>query len=116
MNADERQLLKAYRVLGETRRASLLDYAEFLASRETGSDAAEVPSEPLDIPRPAVESVVKAIKRLRATYPMVDRSVILNDTSALMTQHLMQKRPAVEIIDELEVLFRRHYQTATGQN
>jgi hypothetical protein len=115
MTSDERKLLKAYRALGEGRRAGLLDYAEFLVSRESGVEAVAISAEPLDIPRPAEESVVKAIKRLRATYPMVDRSVILNDTSALMTQHLMHKRPAVEIIDELEVLFRRHYETAAGQ-
>jgi 2-polyprenyl-6-hydroxyphenyl methylase / 3-demethylubiquinone-9 3-methyltransferase len=68
------------------------------------------------MPRPAVESVVKAIKRLMATYPMLARDKLLNDTSALMTQHVVHKRPAVEIIDELEassgVITRQHLQKA----
>lgn len=115
MTADERKLLQAYRALNEARRVGLLDYAEFLASRENGTDEATIVSQPLDIPRPTDESVVKAIKRLRATYPMIDRSKILHETSALMTQHLMHKRPAGEIIDELEILFRRHFEIASGQ-
>jgi hypothetical protein len=115
MTADERKLLKAYRALSESRRVGLLDYAEFLAGREA-DPADTTPTEPLAIPRPAEESVVKAIKRLRTTYPMVDRSKILHETSSLMTQHLMHKRPAGEVIDELEILFRRHYEIAAGQD
>ncbi len=114
MTADERKLLKAYRALSEARRTGLLDYAEFLAGREADVED-EIPTNPLAIPRPAEESVVKAIKRLRATYPMVDRNKILHETSSLMTQHLMHKRPAVEVIDELETLFRRHYEFSVGQ-
>ncbi len=110
MTPDERALLKVYRSLSESRRGSLLDYAEFLAGRDADPDDHPLPVQPLDIPRPESESVVKAIKRLRETYPMVDRTRILHETSALMTQHLMQKRPAPEVIDELEVLFLRHYQ------
>lgn len=116
MTADERKLLKAYRALSEARRVGLLDYAEFLASREAEPGEADMAREPVDIPRPVEESVVKAIKRLRATYPMVDRSKILHETSSLMTQHLMHKRPAGEVIDELEILFRRHYEIASGQD
>ncbi len=114
MTADERRLLKAYRALSEARRTGLLDYAEFLAGREP-EPGETLATGPLDIPRPAEESVVKAIKRLRETYPMVDRARILHETSALMTQHLMHKRPAREVIDELEALFRHHYDSATGQ-
>lgn len=115
MDANERKLLKAYRALSETRRAGLLDYAEFLADREYNSMESDIPTEPIDIPRPNEESVVKAIKRLRATYPMIERNKLLNETSSLMTQHLMHKRSAVEIIDELEILFRRHYLATSGQ-
>jgi hypothetical protein len=109
MTADERRLLRAFRALGEARRQSLLDYAEFLIGRELPA-AAELPIEPLDIPRPEKESVVKAVKRLRETYPMVDRAKILNDTSLLMTQHLVHGRAADEVIDDLEIMFRRHYE------
>jgi hypothetical protein len=86
---------------------ALLEYAEFLAARYRGSAEA---SEPLDIARPEKESVVKALQRLSATYPMLDRSKMLNETSVLMTQHVIHGRDAVAVIDELEILFRRHYE------
>jgi hypothetical protein len=54
--------------------------------------------------------VVVAIKRLRATYPMLEPSKLLTETYELMTQHVMQGRDRVEVIDELEVIFRRHYE------
>lgn len=113
MNTDERRLLQAFRGLDDAQKAALLDYAEFLLAKYGDGSAAEaVPTEPLDIPRPAEENVVKAIRRLMATYPMLDntRDKLLNETSALMTQHLIHKRPAVEVIDELEIIFRRHYE------
>lgn len=95
---------------------ALLEFAEFLLSRHGGAVAqpsknlnAEIPP-PLDIPRPAQESVVKAVKRLRATYPMLDARKLLNQTSELMTQHVMQGREAGEVIEELEILFRTHYE------
>ncbi len=110
MTADERRLLRLYRALTPSRREGLHDYGEFLLARGL-PEAPEVPSEPLDIPRPAQENVVKAIKRLRTTYPMIDRAKILHETSALMTQHLVQGKPAQEVIDELESLFRRHFES-----
>jgi hypothetical protein len=109
MTADERRLLRLFRALSPTRQEGLIDYAEYLRDR-VQPDAPEVPSEPLAIPRPAQESVVKAIKRLRVTYPMLDRAKILHETSALMTQHLVHGKSAPEIIDELEALFRRHFE------
>ncbi len=109
MTADERRLLRLYRELGPSRREGLLDYAEFLLARAQ-PETPEIPSEPLDIPRPDQESVVKAIKRLRTTYPMLDRSKVLHETSALMTQHLVHGKPAQEVINELEVLFRHHFE------
>jgi hypothetical protein len=113
MTADERRLLRAFRALREAEKHSLLDYAEFLLARgQPQADA--VPQIPLDIPRPAQESVVKAIKRLRQTYPMIDRNKILHETSGLMTQHLVHGKAAAEVIDELENLFRSHYEAQSG--
>ncbi len=114
MTADERRLLRLFRALSESKRSSLLDYGEFLLNREL-PDAPETPSAPLDIPRPPQESVVKAIKRLRETYPMIDRAKILHETSASMTRHLVHGKPAAEIIDELEALFLSHYQAQKNQ-
>lgn len=113
----EKRLLEILGRLNETQIATLIDFAEFLADRPTAAaamGAAEpakpVVLQPMDIPRPEKESVVKAIKRLAATYPMVDRSKMLNETSALMTQHIMQGRDAVVVIDELEIMFRTSYE------
>ena len=109
MTADERRLLRLYRALSPSRQEGLFDYAEFLLARAQ-PESPEVPGEPLAIPRPAQENVVKAIKRLRETYPMLDHAKILHETSALMTQHLVHGKPAPEVIDELETLFQRHFQ------
>ena len=103
--------------------AALLEFAEFLllrhgsvgAEEAPGINAVEIPA-PLDIPRPAEESVVKAVKRLRATYPMLDARKLLNQTSDLMTQHVMQGREKTEVIEELEILFRSHYQQLVNKN
>lgn len=108
MNADERKLLRLYRGLPAAQRAGLLDYAEYLASRAP-SEEEEKPKQPLPIPRPADESVIRAIRRLKQTYPMLDANRLLHETSSLMAQHVVHKRPAAEVIDELEALFRRHY-------
>jgi len=119
----EKRLAKIVQRLPAARAEALLEYAEFLLQRHGGADAiamplskpAEVPA-PLDIPRPAEETVVKAVKRLRATYPMLDARKLLNETSALMTQHVMQGREKTEVIEELEILFRLHYERLTGGN
>jgi hypothetical protein len=103
----EKRLREILGELPETQAVALLEYAEFLAARYSGPKEITAP---LDIPRPEKESVVKAIKRLGATYPMIDRSKMLNETSVLMTQHVISGRDAAKVIDELEVLFRRHYE------
>ena len=109
LSADERALLRQWRTLNKESRQSLLDFACFLQSRQP-DDGYAVPKEPLEIPRPDSESVVKAIKRLTQTYPMIDKGQLFNETSLLMSQHIMQGREAVEVIDELEVLFRQHFE------
>jgi hypothetical protein len=110
MSADSKKLLRVYRDLSAPRQAALLEYAGFLASRDAADGLNQVPQEPLGIPRPEQESVIKAIQRLMASYPMLDRNKLLNDTSAQMTRHVIHGISAVEVIDELEVIFRRHYE------
>jgi len=107
----EKRLREIASTLPEEPARALLEYAEFLAVRYGGPKEVTAP---LDIPRPPKESVVKAIQRLSATYPMLDRSKMLNETSVLMTQHVIQGRDAVEVIDELEILFRRYYEKIVG--
>lgn len=111
MAADEARLLELFRRLPAAQAEQLIEFAEFLSMRH-GVEPVATAIEP--IPRPAQESVVKAIKRLAATYPMLDRRKMLNATATLMAQHVMQGRAAVEVIDELEIVFRRHYEALSS--
>jgi len=102
----QHRLVVLFDALSDSGREMLLEYAEFLAGRH----ARPVSSlEPLDIPRPETETVVAAIKRLVETFPMLERSALFNETSGLMAQHMMYARPAPEVINQLEDLFRQHY-------
>lgn len=103
----EKQLLAHFRSLQATDADSLLAFAEFLASRVQLEPAAPLTLN--KIPRPAEETVMLAIKRLSATYPMLDKDKMLHEISGLMAQHLMQGRAAGEVIDELEEIFQQHY-------
>lgn len=103
----QQRLVGLYRDLPEVEREMLLAFAEFLATRGGRKDV-PVP-EPQAIPRPEEETVIKAMKRLSSTYPMLDKARLLNETSMLMSQHMLQGREAREVIDDLEAVFARHY-------
>lgn len=115
--AEERRLLGLFRELAAGDRSALLAFAAFLAqggaSAVVGTGEPEPesrpPPAPRDIPRPPSETLVAAIKRLSATYDMLERERLLNETSALMSAHVLRGRPATEVIDDLEALFARHY-------
>lgn len=107
---DSKRLMSLFRALSEPRQQALLDYAEFLAGKEGAELAAAPPSEPLTIPRPEQENVVKAIQRLMQTYPMLERNHVFHEASAQMTRHLVHGVAATEAIDELERVFSRQYQ------
>lgn len=110
MKATEKKLLGLFRALPAPEQETLTSFAEFLKSKmtATGNASTTIP-EPQLIPRPGKESIVAAIKRLSASYSMLNSPKILNETSTLMTQHVMQGRGIEEVIDDLEQLFRRHY-------
>lgn len=123
-STDERHLIKRFRALSGADRETLLAFADFLTERskaqgaqtqgaQTAGDQQRPPPaeprEPKPEPRPEKESVVGAIKRLSKTYDMLDRDALLNETSALMSAHVLQGRRAPEVIDELESVFARHY-------
>jgi hypothetical protein len=113
LDGEQRRLLDLYGQIPAAQRDTLLAFAEFLALRDV--QPAETvdqssPMAPKQIQRPADESVVKAIKRLSESYYMLERERLLDQTSSLMTSHVMQGREAVEVIDELEALFNEHYQ------
>lgn len=121
LNKKEREWLKLFKDLSESDQQSLVAFAQFLHSREdvssdeaisdTVTKADEIPTQLLAISRPDEESVIKAIKRLTATYPMVDKESILHPISNLMTAHMLQGKSAPDVIDELESVFLKEYES-----
>lgn len=115
-NRQEKQLLDYFSSLNPSNKDSLLAFAEFLSKRvpinEGGNEAiGRIPkSKPVTIPRPEAESIIKAIKRLTATYPMVEKEQFLHSISDLMTAHMMKGKNSDSVIDELESLFLNAYQ------
>jgi hypothetical protein len=113
LDGEQQRLLDLYGQIPQAQRDTLLAFAEFLALldvKPAESVDKSSPMVPKQIERPADESVVKAIKRLSESYYMLERERLLDQTSSLMTSHVMQGREAVEVIDELEALFNEHYQ------
>ena len=109
MNPAEKKILAVFKKLSKADRESLQVFGEFLLSRQKGQVLEDIP-EPQLTPRGENESVVAALKRLSASYPMLDKPELLNESSTLMTQHVMQGRDVNEVIDDLETLFDRFYQ------
>jgi hypothetical protein len=113
LNHEHQRLLNLYEQIAPNDRAMLLAFAEFLIYHQSANVDEAVLQQPLapkEIERPAQESVVKAIKRLSARYYMLQREHLLDETSSLMMAHIMHGQAAHEVIDELEVLFDKHYQ------
>ena len=108
MKKSTKELLEYYRSLPDDVAQQLVEYAEFLASRHS-SESKEL-SSPENISRPDSESVVIAVKRLTATYPMLNKDKLLDKTASLVSQNMLQGRDAVEVIDELEVIFKEQYE------
>lgn len=114
MDRREKQLLDCFRALSNAQRDGLLDYAQYLRERHNAEPDPK-PEEPLPIPRPQQESVVAAMQRLSATYPMIDTGTLLNEASSLMAQHLVQGREAGEVIDQLEALFAERFSAVLSE-
>ena len=108
------QLAEIYNHLPDSDQKTLFEFAEFLKSRTTKINPEML--EVVDIPRPKKETVVNAIKRLKKSYPMIQQTQLLGETSDLMTRHLIRGVPAKEIIDELETVFREKYQAFLEKN
>lgn len=103
----ETKLLNQFQDLPEEAQKSLLDFCDFLSAQNPVTDK-EIPL-PKDISRPNDESVVLAMRRLSDTYFMLNKDNLLHEASGLMSQHILQGREALEVIDELEVLFKKFY-------
>lgn len=110
----KKQLLDYFEKLSVEDAQTLLSFAEFLAARsQPKCEQDEMVVNRIE--RPASESVIAAIKRLSKSYPMLNKDRMLSETSSLMAQHIMQGRLANEVIDELELIFERHYIVYTEQ-
>lgn len=121
MTKTEKKLLNIFADLDKDDKNSLLSFADYLLQKAKKEGRfIELDLEPVDIPRPAEERVVAAIKRLSATFPMLKKDSMLNETASLMTEHLIHGRAALEVIDELEALFQLRYKefcdTRTDEN
>lgn len=103
---DEKKLLARFRQLPDEQAKALMDFARFLSDRYGGEDVSQIP---LDIQAIEDESVMAAIKRLRKSYPMLDAQDLFAEVSGLMGAHLTGGRKAEAVIEELEVLFQKHY-------
>jgi hypothetical protein len=113
LSVDRQQLLDLFDQLDSQQRRTLLSFAAFLKQHECLQDEAEedVTHQPKAIQRPDSETVVKAIRRLSESYFMLESERLLDETSSLMMAHTLQGRDAKLVIDELEALFARHYQS-----
>ncbi len=112
MKPSPQSLASIFEDLPEQDQNTLFEFAEFLKSR--APEPASKITEPLGIPRPEEESVVAAIKRLKKNYPMVSQKEMLNETSEFMMQHMMQGKPATDVIDEMEILFESKFKIVVG--
>ncbi|WP_020395271.1 hypothetical protein [Thiolinea disciformis] len=109
-NQQEKKLRQLFRSLGQADQETLIRFAEFLAASPATVTPDSTLQVPENLPRPAEESVVKAIKRLRQTYPMLNADKLLQPTSDLMSAHVIKGQAASDVIDALEALFSQHYQ------
>ena len=101
------ELIELYESMDEERKQSLCDFADFLYAK-AGPVIKEI-LPPEDIPRPEVETVVGAVKRLKSKYHMVESMSVFSEASALMTDHMIKGRDIIEVIDEMEILFESAY-------
>jgi hypothetical protein len=102
------KLLDLFEQLAPEQQERLIAFAEFLSVG--AADSGDAAGGPAALARPENETVTMAIRRLVRSYPMLDRRKLMAEASELMAQHALQGRAAREVIDELEVLFVRHYQ------
>ena len=117
---DQRELLALYAELNEADKHSLIKFGRFLVSQQQEeppvAEAEKISKEPVGIPRPQDESVIKAITRLSKTYPMLEKKNLVDGASVLMSAHVLQGRPADQVINELELLFEEHYTVFVSGN
>ena len=99
----EKALLDFFGQLSPEQQDKLVAFAELLVEQAPAAGG------PVAAPREPGETVTMAIRRLTRAYPALERRKLMADASRLMAQHVLEGRPAEEVIGELEKLFERHY-------
>ena len=107
MNKNEKKLINNYNALDSAERDMLISFSDFLAQRSEKFYRIE---EPVKISRPPEETIIAAIKRMSATYPMLDKGKMLSDVSEKMTAHLIHGQDLALVIDETEDYFKQQYE------
>lgn len=113
MKEDEQKLLAIFEGLAPAQQDKLIEFAEFLAVGDAGADKS-IAADLTMMPRPREETVTMAIRRLVNSYPMLDRRRLMGEASQVLAEHALHDRPAPEVIDELEVVFARHFERHRG--
>ncbi|MBF0427612.1 MAG: hypothetical protein HQL94_01705 [Magnetococcales bacterium] len=111
---EKKQLLALWRELQPQEQKSVLQFAQFLASRQEKEGCEPlpptIPDTPLPIPRPEVESAVAGLKRLKKSYPMIEADEqVLGEASRILMGKVMGASDA-EVITQLETFFADRYQ------
>ena len=102
-------LLEAWRNLGKAERLTLLQFARFLHAQQA-EPGEKISQKPLDLPVPDNESAVKALKRLKKNYPMIEADMGLLDDASRLLMEKVTGTPDVEVIAKMESLFLDRYQ------
>lgn len=107
-------LIDLYESMNAESKKSLSDYADFLYAKAVPVKIT-IPL-PEELPRPLVETVVGAVKRLKAKYFMIDSMSVFSAASSLMADNMVKGRDVAEVIDEMEVLFEAAYKKLIESN
>ena len=105
----EERMLDAFARLTTVQQERLIGIAELLGSKPV-DDGPGTRSTTITDPgtRAGPETVIGALKRLRRSYPDLDRRSLMGEASALVAEHALHGGPATEVIGRLEHLFERH--------
>lgn len=105
--------------LNHTHLHSILLFARFLLNQQQNISSDTVndnrnnkpvqPESIKDIHPPKDEKVVAAIKRLSASYYMLDKKKILDKAAKIVSDHMLNGKSREDAIDEMEDLFAKHY-------
>ena len=107
-------LTDLYEAMDDERKKSLSEFADFLYA-QAGPINKIIPP-PEESVRPEKETVVGAVKRLKAQYPMIESMQVFSAASTLMTDHMVKGRDVIEVIDEMEALFEDAYKKMLVEN